>query len=140
MPMLRSKALGCAALLCLAPVPALADQYAYVTVQQAVAALEVLGKDQPTIQAYCAPCGDTQAKAIAVRDIGIERVWDGNGGAKVYMDSESRSYWQVVVNGDDVDLAYVYVRSGQGWENLAMRIGLQPSDVPRVLTPQQSGD
>lgn len=140
MSMLRSKTLACTALLCLAPATALADQYAYVTVQQAVAALEVLGKDQPTIQAYCAPCGDPRAQAVHVRDIGIERVWDRESDAKVYVDSDGHSYWKVVVNGDYVDLAYVYVRNGRAWENLAMRIGLQPSDVPRLLAPQHIDD
>lgn len=141
MSTLRSlQALACTTLLCLAPTSAFADQYAYVTVQQAVAALEALGQDQPIIQSYCAPCGDRRAQAVAVHEIGIERVWDEGSGAKVYMASDGRSFWKVVVNGDYVDLAYVYVRNGQAWENLAMRIGLQPSEVPRALTPQQVDD
>lgn len=118
--------------LCAVPPAARADQFAYLDIRQAVAALEALD-GQPVLQSFCAPCGDATASQVAVRDIGIERVWHWDGGAKVYVDADGSSYWEVVVNGEGVDLAYVYVRGDSGWENLAMRIGLQPIEVPRLL-------
>lgn len=122
-----------AATLCAAPATALADQFAYVTVQQATAALAQLD-GQPLVQSYCTPCGDAKAAPVEVHGIGIERVWHWDGGANVYVDAEGRSYWEVVVNGKGIDLAYVYVRDDAGgWENLAMRLGLSPVEVPRHL-------
>jgi hypothetical protein len=130
---LMIKRLLCAATLCAAPAAALADQFAYVTVQQAAAALAELD-GQPLVQSYCAPCGDAKATPVDVQEIGIERVWHWDGGASVYFDAEGRSYWEVMVNGKGIDLAYVYVRGDAGgWENLAMRLGLSPVDVPRQL-------
>lgn len=118
--------------LCAVPPAARADQFAYLDIRQAVAALEALD-GQPVLQSFCAPCGDATATPVAVRDTGIERVWHWDGGARVYTDADGRSFWEVVVNGDGIDLAYVYVRGAGGWENLAMRIGLQPAEVPRLL-------
>jgi hypothetical protein len=130
---MRIERLLCIALLSATPSAALADQFAYVTVQQAVAALVVLD-GQSLVQSYCAPCGDATATPVEVHDIGIERVWHRDGGASVYFDAEGRSYWEVVVNGEGIDLAYVYVRDDAGaWENLATRLGLAPVDVPRQL-------
>jgi len=127
------KRLFCAATLCAAPATVLADQFAYVTVQQAAAALVELD-GQSLVQSYCAPCGDAGATPVDVREIGIERVWHWDGGANVYFDAEGRSFWEVVVNGKGIDLAYVYVRDDAGaWENLAMRLGLAPVNVPRQL-------
>lgn len=129
----RFARLACLVLLGTAPLAAQADQFAYLDIRQAVAALEVLD-GQPEVRKYCAPCGDADAEAVAVEGIGIERVWHWDGGAKVYADGDGRSYWEVVVNGHGIDLAYVYVRGADGrWENLAMRNGLAPSDVPRHL-------
>lgn len=129
-----------AVLLCAAPPTARADQFAYLDIRQAVAALQALDGQQ-RIQAYCAPCGDAAAKPVDVRDIGIERVWHWDGGARVYTDGDGRSFWEVAVNGGGIDLAYVYVRGDDGrWENLAMRTGLEPVDVPRHLEDAQLAD
>lgn len=127
-------ALPCLALLFATPLAARADQFAYLDIKQAVAALRVLDDGQPEIRKFCAPCNDQVATPVAVDDIGIDRVWHWDGGAKVYTDDNPAGYWEVVVNGDGIDLAYIYVRRQDGrWENLAMRIGLEPSDVPRNL-------
>lgn len=122
-----------ATLLALTPFASRADQFAYLDIHQAVAALDVLDHAPRTLQAFCAPCGDARATALDVRDLGIARVWDAAGSARPYHDGAGNSYWEIEVNGTGIDLAYVYVRTPAGWENLALALGLDASDVPRML-------
>ena len=125
------------ALLALIPAIASADQFAYLDLKQAVAALDVLDHAPRAVQSYCAPCGDAQATAIEVHDLGIARVWDGAGSARPYDDGGGNTYWEIQVNGTGIDLAYVYVDTPAGWENLALKLGLDPSGVPRMLSPDR---
>lgn len=121
------------ALLALSPLAARADQFAYLDLKQATDALVVLDHAPRDVQAYCAPCGDASAQSIAVRDLGIARVWDDGHSASPYADGDGRTFWEVEVNGAGIDLAYVYVKTSAGWENLALKLGLDASDVPRML-------
>ena len=121
------------ALLALSPAIASADQFAYLDIRQAMAALDALDRTPREVRAFCAPCGDAQAAAIEVRDLGIARVWDDRGSARPYADGDGRTYWEVEINGEGIDLAYVYVRTPAGWENLALTLGLDATDVPRTL-------
>ena len=122
-----------AALIALLPTIASADQFAYLDLKQAVAALDALDHASREVQAFCAPCGDANAQAIAVRDLGIARVWDDGNSANPYSDGDGRTFWEVEVNGAGIDLAYVYIRTPAGWENLALKLGLDASGVPRML-------
>ena len=124
-------------LLALAPAIASADQFAYLDVKQAVAALDALDHAPREMQAFCTPCGDANAQAIAVRDLGIARVWDDGHSARPYADGDGRTFWEVQVNGAGIDLAYVYIRTSAGWENLALKLGLDATDVPRMLPPER---
>jgi hypothetical protein len=124
--------------LALASGAAQADQYSYVTVQQAADALRAIAKHR-VVHAFCAPCGDTASQPLPVRTVQIGRVWEDPRGAQPYRDGDGRSYWQVYVNDAPVDLAYLYVPQGQGWENLALQLGLPASDVPRMLDAAQTG-
>ena len=123
------------ALACAAPVQA--DQYAYMTLPQATEALAVLAANKE-VHEFCAPCGDTRSKRVVVRLLEIGRVWDGKG-ATVYR-SDGRSYWEVFVNDQSIDLAYVYVSEHGRWQNLALSLGLDASKVPRHLDESQIGD
>ncbi len=114
-----------------------ADQYSYVTVQQAAQALQVIAGDD-IVHAFCAPCGDAQSRPVPVRQVEIGRVWEG-ASAQPYRAGDGQTYWQVHVNGEAVDLAYVYVRGAGGWENLALQMGLPAEDVPPRLAPAQTG-
>jgi hypothetical protein len=126
-----------AALLALLPAIASADQLAYLDIHQAVAALDELDHAPREAQSFCAPCGDSSAQTIGVRDLGIARVWDDENSAKPYSDGDGRTFWEIKVNGTGIDLAYVYVRTADGWENLALKLGLEASDVPRLLPPDK---
>lgn len=121
------------ALLALSPAIASADQFAYLDLKQAVSALAALDQAPREVQAFCAPCGDARATAIEVRDLGIARVWDDDHSARPYADGEGRTFWEVELDGEGIDLAYVYVRTPAGWENLALALGLQATGVPRML-------
>lgn len=125
------------ALLALLPAVASADQFAYLDIRQAVAALDALDHAPRTVQAFCAPCGDTRATPVAVHDVGIARVWDDRGSARPYADGEGRTYWEIELDGEGIDLAYVYLQTPAGWENLALMLGLEATGVPRTLSPQQ---
>ena len=132
-PMPNRLAIAFATLLALMPAAASADQFAYLDLQQAMAALDALDHAPRTVQAFCAPCGDARATAIEVRDLGIARVWDGAGSARPYDDGSGHTYWEIELNGAGIDLAYVYVRTPAGWENLARVLGLDATGVPRTL-------
>ena len=114
-----------------------ADQYSYVTVQQATQALHEIVRS-PRVHAFCAPCGDSRSQPMGVAQVEIGRVWEG-AGANPYRADDGQTFWQVYVNGEPIDLAYLYVQDGRGWENLALRLGLPAVDVPRRLTPAQTG-
>lgn len=131
--LLHCPALAFASLLALLPFAASADQFAYLDLKQAVAALDALGRAPRTVQAYCAPCGDARARAIDVRDLGIARVWDDRGSARPYDDGAGHTYWEIELNGAGIDLAYVYIQTASGWENLALELGLDATGVPRLL-------
>ena len=114
-----------------------ADQQAYVSAPEATRALQVLVANR-SVHAFCAPCGDTLSQPVPVRDVSIGRVWEGSS-ARPYQDGQGQTFWEVYLNGEAIDLAYVYVRDGDRWENLALRLGLPASDVPRTLPVAQTG-
>jgi len=116
--------------------PAHADQYQYVTLDQAVRAMKIIGTDT-VVQSFCAPCGDEASRPIKVGSIEIGRIWEGES-ASPY-ESDGRTFWEVVVNGASTDLAYLYVRRHHKWENLALLLGLEVVKVPRYLAVDQLG-
>jgi uncharacterized protein YecT (DUF1311 family) len=98
--------------------PAFADQAAWVTKQQAVQAHAIIfGRKE--IRNYCEPCGDTAFTAEAVKNPDVKK--------------QDGEYWSVVNNGDELDLAYVYVEVRGVWVNLAKLVGAQVEDVSAVL-------
>jgi hypothetical protein len=99
---------------------ALADQAAYITRAQAEKAAAFL-KNKKQIRHYCAPCDD---KGDRVEE--IEMVEAAPAGYQ--------QFWEVKVNGEGIDLAYVYFQTKDGkWKNLAKELDLKVSDVPKYL-------
>jgi hypothetical protein len=109
--------LGCClfSFLCL---PAFADQAAWVTKKQADAALAVLS-GQKEVRMLCEPCGETVAKPEAVNSAALNKV-DGEN-------------WEVLLNGEGIDLAYVFVRIKGTWVNLARVLDIPVVDVSLML-------
>lgn len=98
----------------------LADQAAYITKAQAEKAAAFL-KDKKQIRHYCAPCDD---KGDRVEDIkSVEAAEAGY-----------QNYWEVKINGEGIDLAYVYFQTKDGkWKNLAKELDVKVKDVPKRL-------
>ena len=103
---------------CLA-LPALADQAAYIAKADADRAIELL-KNTQTVKSYCAPCNDTAAKSIAVTSV---------TGADVNF----QGFWQVSVNGQGEDLAYLYFLDNGKWRNVAIALGIPVEEVPEFI-------
>jgi hypothetical protein len=76
--------------------PALADQCQLVGKSQALAALNYLSIGQ-TIYSFCEPCGDKTPKPIRINKIAVSSGDDGK-------------LWRVLVNNQNIDLAYTYIR------------------------------
>lgn len=117
---MRTKAALVALVLAFFAVATFADQAAYITKAQAEKAAAFL-KDKKQIRHYCAPCDD---KGDRVDDIdAVEAAPAGY-----------QQYWEVKVNGEGVDLAYVYFRDEDGkWKNLAKELNVKVKDVPKYL-------
>jgi hypothetical protein len=115
-----------------------ADQFAYLDLPQAQAALARLHAGD-VVHLYCAPCGEALSRRMTVRSPGIDRVWDRRGSARVYRDDAGAGYWIVEANDAMLDLAYVYVRDGRRWHNLAALLGLHPQGVPAELPRSATG-
>src|SRR5690242_3103387 len=108
-------------ILAISAISILADQAAYITQAQAQKAAAFL-KDKKQIRHYCAPCDD---KGDKVEDISTVEA--------VAVES-SKPYWEVKVNGEGIDLAYVYFQDKKGkWKNLAKEMKVKVDDVPKSL-------
>ena len=111
---------GIALFLCVALAPAArADQAACLKQKEAEQALDFV-KTGDELRSYCAPCDDKGWRKITVSTASVEN--DGGGCG-----------YSLAVNGEGVDLAYVYVRHEGKWTNLAKLIRLKVHSVPRVL-------
>lgn len=99
---------------------AFADQAAYITKDQAERAVALLqGKTQ--IKHHCAPCDD---KSIRTEE--IETIEAAPAG---YED-----FWEVKINGEGIDLAYVYFEDKKGrWKNVAKELKIKVEGVPKQL-------
>ena len=99
-----------------------ADQCAYTSKQQAIAAVSRLEKGQ-TIYQLCEPCGDTVPNALRINSV--------SAGTVGY-----ESYWGVQVNNSNIDLAYTYIDDGNNKNkkvNLANLASCPASDVSNSI-------
>ncbi len=93
---------------------AFADQCMLINKKLAKDSLEFF-KPGTKIGHICEPCGETKVKAQTVKSSSIKKVGQ---------------YSQVVVNGKDVDLAYVYyLANGKTYYNVAGLVGCPASGV-----------
>ena len=97
-----------------------ADQAAWITKEQAEKTAAFL-KGKTQIKHFCAPCDD---KSVRTEDIStIEAAATGTD-----------DYWEVLINGEGIDLAYVYFQTKDGkWKNLAKEMDIDVDDVPKFL-------
>lgn len=97
---------------------AYADQCAYTSKQQAIAAVTRLDEGQ-TIYELCEPCGDTVPRTLKIKSV--------SAGTVGY-----EFLWGVKVNDRNIDLAYTYVNDSNNKNrkvNLANLASCPASDV-----------
>ncbi len=114
--------LGYYAVLCF---PALADQCSYITKEQAIRAVSRLELNQ-TIYKLCEPCGEKNPQPMRIETLAIETV-------------DYQDFWQVKVNNQGIDLAYVFIDSGVdgNFVNLAALSDCPATKVSPVLSQQK---
>lgn len=94
------------------PMLLLADVASYVSKADAEKGA-VLIKKQKEIKNFCGPCDDTVATTQAVKEVKAAAVPD-------------TEFWNVTVNGEEKDLAYIYYKTDDGkWRNIAIAIGIK---------------
>lgn len=110
---------GYLTLICL---PALADQCSYITKEQAVTAVSRLDLND-IIYLLCEPCGETTPKLTVIKSLSAETV-------------NYEDYWQVKINNQGIDLAYVFIDAGieNNLVNLAAISDCPARRVSPVLT------
>lgn len=99
-----------------------ADQAAYISKDQAEQAVAVL-TTQSTWRQFCEPCGDTMFEQDSVYTV-----------QAVFTNYES--FYEVAINEQPVDLAYVYTydKTSEQWVNLAIQLGIAVEGVSAVLS------
>lgn len=124
---MRPATLLVAIALCVAvPGAALADQYAWNDRKVALDGAKILRKGRRVIH-YCEPCkGGNRQGPFEIRTI-----------TKVRKAKPGTAYYEVVVDGKAVDLAYVFVEVAAGsntFDNVAVALGLPAHGVSARLT------
>ncbi len=98
-------------ILLLLPTILLADIAAWVSKADAEKSAAFL-KDKKEIRNFCAPCDDKTAPTETVKDVKAAPV------------KGETDYWEVSVNGESKDLAYIYYKTEDGkWRNVAVAVG-----------------
>ena len=106
---------------------AAADQCQWTTAQQAEDAARLLSLFPGQYIDYCEPCGGEKAfvpfERVTVESTGYE------------------DYFTVKVNGQEIDLAYVFVRTGKStFANLSKLVGCPSQDVSSFITAEVAAD
>lgn len=115
------RAFALSTLIALSTLPAAAQPATRVDKGQAETAARLIG-DGDTVRVYCKLCADVAYSEITVRS---KELRPSRGGFELYL------------NGEPVDIAWIYIDAGYGggWENLAVMLGAEV-DVPAAkLSP-----
>ena len=122
---IRLASILCAACVLLAVSPAHADQCAVVTKKQAELVTFLLG-EQANYALFCEPCGDKKPRVGFAQKIEARKVKNG---------------YEVLLDGQPVDLAYLYMNGGsaggatrpQQAVNVGLRVGCQVQGVSQAV-------
>lgn len=100
---------------------ALADQCSYITKEQSLKAIARLNLGQ-TIYQFCEPCGDKIPTPVSIKQLSAQI-------------TGFQDYWEVKVNGSNIDLAYTFIDAGINNQkiNLAAAVGCPASNVSVTL-------
>ncbi|MEL6930839.1 MAG: hypothetical protein AAFO95_19730 [Cyanobacteria bacterium J06600_6] len=114
--------------------PAWADQCSYVSKEQAINAIARLNLNDK-IYFLCELCGEDVPESAQIKSLSMKTV-------------DYEDYWQVEINGEGIDLAYVFADSGieSNFANLAMLADCPAEGVSstlpsnRVAEPESARD
>ncbi|MEJ6080091.1 hypothetical protein MT391_16390 [Vibrio sp. 1-Bac 57] len=98
-----------------------ADQAQRVSQKEATLALQFL-KDENIhlIKKFCKPCGDQLPQNVLIDTVAIQ-------------DAHYKGLWELVVNGQAIDLAYYYLPTQDRWKNFARVVDIYVDDMPKYL-------
>ena len=100
-------------LMLMLPTLLLADIAAWVSKADAEKSVVFL-KKLKRIKNYCATCDDRTATTEEIRDVKAAPV------------KGEKDFWEVTVNGDSKDLAYIYYKTKDGrWRNVGIAVGVK---------------
>jgi hypothetical protein len=120
-----------AALLFATILPAAADQCQWVTVDQARAAAELLGRTKVMAE-LCEPCGQSTPTAYTFANAVSQPAGDNNFRVKV-VGARAASGGDKTI---ELDLAYTYIPQEDGtWVNLAAAVGCPATGVSPTIAP-----
>ena len=109
-----------------------ADQAYYIKSAVAARALKMVSR-VTNVRHFCYPCGNVTSTLESIESVEIGEI----KGEFLELDYTRTQYWELLINGKPVDLAYVYVPIDEHWHNLAMLIAHPVRGVPPVLTDEQ---
>lgn len=135
--------------------PVFADQCAWLSDYTQAGNAFLFLKEGEIIYEYCAPCGDTAARPIVVKQLKVRRVPVEPPHSELRdvpeyktvafllrpprsneSQGDAPDYYEVAVNDKGIDLAYVYIPFEGGYRNLATLVGC-PCDFVPVVLPQE---
>lgn len=85
-----------------------ADICAFITEKNALQAVEILKKQHDIIH-YCEPCTNAKRHPETVNKVSYNKINEKN--------------FEVLLNGKNIDLAYIYIKKSNSYENLAYLSG-----------------
>jgi hypothetical protein len=105
---------------------ALADQCSYISKEQALKAIARLDIDQ-NLYFLCEPCGEKIPQLTKINHLSMEKV-------------DYEDLWQIQVNNEGIDLAYVFVDYGveNNFVNLAAIANCPAQSVSLVLPKNEA--
>ncbi len=104
-----------------------ADQAAWISYEQSAIASNLV-RSAGEIRHYCAPCGDKTSRHEKVLTVFT---------VKANPSDPDSEYFETEVNGEGIDLAYVYILLGGQWRNLAVLLNIEVTGVPENLTGKE---
>ncbi|MGJ8581520.1 MAG: hypothetical protein ACSHWR_04305 [Psychromonas sp.] len=102
-------------------ISAVADIAQLVSKKEAALALQLLeSKHIQVIKKYCEACGMRTPENLVIESSSIQ-------------DGHYKGLWEVVVNGQAIDLAHYYFPIDGRWKNIARSVDIYLDDVPKYL-------
>lgn len=98
-----------------------ADQAQRISKKEANSALQLLKTENiHVIKALCKACEDKLPQNIVIENMSVQ-------------DANYKGLWELVINGQVIDLAYYYVPIQGRWKNFARAVDIYVDDMPKYL-------